>query len=131
MYFPEPSKSVLIVRPENLKAGKVFRDRHIFKVCTGAHYLGGYIGYDDSKHNWLRERTLTWDKNINTISKIAGKCPQDSYPTVVNVIQAEWIFLQCVTWYTGRCVFWGVENVQGNLFASSFIWKEKILSPII
>ena len=60
--------------------------RHGFRVCTGAHYLGGYIGDDESKHDWLKERTLTWEKNINTISEIAGKYPQESYATVVRVI---------------------------------------------
>ena len=49
-YYPEPSKSVLIVRLENLDVGKVFGTRHVFKVCTGARYLGGYIGDDESKH---------------------------------------------------------------------------------
>ena len=47
-YHPEPTKSVLIVRPENLEAGKVFRARHGFRVCTGARYLGGYIGDKES-----------------------------------------------------------------------------------
>ena len=32
----------------------------------GAHYLGGYIGDDESKIDWMRERTLTWEKNTNT-----------------------------------------------------------------
>ena len=48
-YHPEPSKIVLIVRPDNLEAGKLFGRRHVFKVCTGARYLGGYIGDDKSK----------------------------------------------------------------------------------
>ena len=43
-YHPNPTKSVLIVLPENLEAGKVLRARHTFRVCTGAQYLGGYIG---------------------------------------------------------------------------------------
>ena len=42
----------------------------------GARYLGGYIGDDKSKQNWLRERTLTWENNINTISETAEKYPQ-------------------------------------------------------
>ena len=48
-YYPEPSKSVIIVRPENLEAGKCFGARHGFQVCTGARYLGGYIREDESK----------------------------------------------------------------------------------
>ena len=100
-YHPEPTKSVLIVRPENIEAEKVFGQRHRFRVCTGTRYLGGYIGDDESKRNWLRERTLTWKKNINIISKTEGKYPHESYVAVVRVIQSGCIFLQCATWDTG------------------------------
>ena len=61
-YYTEPSKSVLIVCPENIEAGKEFRARHVSKVCMGEPYLGGYTRYDESKHDWLRERILTWEK---------------------------------------------------------------------
>ena len=53
-YYPETSKSVLIVHPENLKARKEFGSRHGFKVCMGARYLEGYIRGNESKHDWLR-----------------------------------------------------------------------------
>ena len=59
-YHPDPTKSVLIFLPENIEAGKVFGARHRFRACKGAHYLGGYIEYDKSKRDWLREHTLTW-----------------------------------------------------------------------
>ena len=88
-YHTEPPNSVLIVRPENLEDRKVFRRRHGFKVCTGARYIGGYIGLDKSKNDWLRERILTWEKNISTISETAGKHPQESYAAVVRAIQSE------------------------------------------
>ena len=39
-YHPEPTKSVLIVRPENIEAVKVFGARHGFRVCTGTDNLG-------------------------------------------------------------------------------------------
>ena len=55
--YPKPSKSVLIVHPDNLKARKWFSTHHGFKMCTGASYLGDYIEEDDSKRDWLRERT--------------------------------------------------------------------------
>ena len=48
-YYPKPSKRILIIRPENLVDVKVFGSRHRFKVCTGKHYLGVYIGDDKSK----------------------------------------------------------------------------------
>ena len=34
-YHPGPTKSVLIVRLENIEARKVFGARHGFRVCTG------------------------------------------------------------------------------------------------
>ena len=88
-YYPEPSKSVLIIRPDNIEAGKLFGSRHGFKVFTGARCLGGYIGDDDSKHDWLRERTLMWEKKINTIYETTGKCPHESYAVVVRAIRSE------------------------------------------
>ena len=92
-YYPEPSKGILIVHLDNLEAGKLFGARHGFKVCTGARYMGGYIGDDNSKCDWLRDRTRTWEKNISTIRKTAGKYPQESYAAVVRAIQSKWIFL--------------------------------------
>ena len=45
-YHPNPTKSVLIVLQDNLKAEKVFGARHGFRVFTGARYLWGFIGDD-------------------------------------------------------------------------------------
>ena len=130
-YHPKPSKSVLIVRPENLETIKLFGRRHIFKVCTGARYLRGCIGDDESKHGWLRERTLTLEKNISTINKTAGKYLQESYSSVVRAIQSEWIFLQRVTWYMGNA-FAGVDKMIRETFLPRlFSGKTKTLSPIV
>ena len=61
-YHPDQNKSVLIAHPGNIEAGKVFGARHRFRVCTGACYLGGYIGDDESKRDWMRKRTLACKK---------------------------------------------------------------------
>ena len=130
-YHPKLTKSVLIVHPENLEEGKVFGARHVFRVCTGACYLGYYIGDDESKRDWLRESTLTWEKNINKISKTMGKCPQESYAAVVRAIQSECIFIKCVTWETGD-LFVGVEKIiQENLLPFLFAVKTKTLSTVV
>ena len=89
---------------DNLDAGKEFGARHRFKVRMGARYLGGYIRDHESKSDWMRERTLMWEKNINTISKTMEKYAQESYSTVEFTIQSEWIFLQRVTWDTGNAL---------------------------
>ena len=86
-YYTKLSKSILIVHLENPESGKEFGERHGFKVCTDARYLGVYIRDDDSIRDWLRERTLVWEEKINTIRKTAGKYPQESYATVVHAIK--------------------------------------------
>ena len=130
-YHPDPTKSVLIVRPDNIEAGKVFGARHGFRVCTGACYLGGYIVDNESKRYWLRKRTLMWEKNINTTRKTAGKYPQESYAAVVRAIQSEWIFLLHVTWYTGA-LFAVVEKIIcENVLPRLFFGKTKTLYPVI
>ena len=77
----------MIVRPDNSEAGKVFGRRQIIRLCMGARYLGGYIGDDESKRDWFRERMRKWEKNINTIRKPVGKYPQESYAAVLRAIQ--------------------------------------------
>ena len=109
----------------------MFVTRHGFRVCTGACYLGGYIGDDESKHDWLREHTLMWENNINTISETAGKYPQEIYAAVVRAIQPEWIFLQHITWDTGD-LFAGVEKMIWETFFPRLLFgNTKTLSPVV
>ena len=68
----------------------------------GASYLGGYIGYDESKVDWLKNRTDKWDRNIRVVTKTASKYPQESYTAMYHAILPEWIFLHCVIKDTGR-----------------------------
>ena len=75
-YYPDPTKIILIVHPENPKARKLFFVRCGFKVCTGARYLGGYIRDDKSKRSWLKDWMDKWEINIYVITKMVGKYPQ-------------------------------------------------------
>ena len=115
----------------NIEAGNVFGLCHVFKVCMGAYYLGGFIGYGEFKSDWLEECTETWERNIHTISKTAGGNPQESDAVVVCVIQSERIFLQHGTKNTGDA-FSGVEKMLWETFLPRlFFAKSKYLSPIV
>ena len=57
-------KNVLIVNLDNLEDGKLLPTCHGFKVCMGAHYIGGYIRDNDPKQDCLKERKATWEQNI-------------------------------------------------------------------
>ena len=55
-YYREPTKSILVVDPENVaRAEEHFRGLGIW-VVTGHRYLGGYIGDPDVEKGWLRDK---------------------------------------------------------------------------
>ena len=87
----------MTVKTDNTKTRNLFGLRHGFEVCTGARYLGSFIGDGESKRDFLKDRMLKWEKNVIKIRKTAGKYSQESYSAVVHLIQSEWIFFQRVT----------------------------------
>ena len=79
----------------------------------------------------MRERILTWEKNIGTVSKTAGKYPQESYAAVVCAIKSEWIFIQRVTWDT-EDTFSGVDKMIRETFLPRlFFGNMKTIYPIV
>ena len=53
-YFPDPTKSILAVHPQNLESGEEFRQCHRFKVCTGARYIGVISGMTKQRRLFQR-----------------------------------------------------------------------------
>jgi hypothetical protein len=54
-YFPEPSKSILIVLENNReKAESEFRDLKL-QVTNGSRYLGGFIGDSAAQQAWIKK----------------------------------------------------------------------------
>ena len=130
-YYPKLSKIILIVHPENIKDGNLFYPRHVFNMYTGARYLGGYIGDGYYKHNCLKERTSTWERNIRNISNsIHEISPGDIYHSGTHEPIRVDIYKTCHHRYNGHIGGSGDDDLR-NLFASYFLWKEKPLSPIL
>ena len=100
---------------DNIESREQLVLSHGFKVCTVARYLGGYIGDDKYKRDWLKKRTETWERNIFTLRKTAGKYTKESYAMVVRLIQSEWIFPQRFANNTGDA-FSGVANMIQEIF---------------
>ena len=81
-YYPDPTKSIMIVHPNNLKAGRLFGLCHGFKVYTGVSYLGSYIGDDKSKGDWIQKWTEKCKRNIRAVTATAEKYHRESYAAV-------------------------------------------------
>ena len=75
-YFPNPTKIILVMYPQNLEAGEEFGQRHGLKVCMGARCIGGYIGDDKTKVGCLKERTDKCERNTRALRKTSDKYPK-------------------------------------------------------
>ena len=91
-------------------------------MCTGVRYPGSFIGDDNSKREWLKECTDTWERNITNIRKTTGEYPQEIYAAVVCAIQLGWGFLQRVMDNTGDAF----EGVVKKIIALAFYLESKI-----
>jgi hypothetical protein len=81
-YFPEPSKSILIVPKHNLKAATAAFTDLEFKVTTGSHHLGGFIGEKDARGDtWNKEKVENLIDGVKELASVAVKYPQSTYDT--------------------------------------------------
>jgi hypothetical protein len=48
-YFPDPSKIIIVTSSDNVVEAKIFLADLDFKIVTGKHYLGGYLGEEKGK----------------------------------------------------------------------------------
>jgi len=77
-YFPEPSKSILVVRSINKPRAQEFLTAESlgFKLTEGSRYLGGHVGETSSRNAWLEEKISNWRAGIQELAQAAGACPQ-------------------------------------------------------
>ncbi len=73
-YFPEPVKSILVVRPEwKGRAREVFGTR--FKISCGERYLGGFVGTRPEETAWLSEKVDAWVEGVSLLARVASQYP--------------------------------------------------------
>ena len=96
-YFPEPTKSILVVSEKNVpRANAFFRGMGV-KVVTGSRYLGGYIGEREAEAAWVQGKVEGWADSVRTLAGVARKHLQSAYAGLQKSLQKEWAFVQWVT----------------------------------
>ena len=68
-----------------------------FKVKTGDRYLGGFVGEDFTREEWLKDKISNWEYGIDQLAMVAANYPQSAYAGLQKSLQNEWQFLQRVT----------------------------------
>jgi hypothetical protein len=110
-YHPESSKSIVVVVRHNLERGKVY-----FSDLTGSRYLGGFVGEDEDRDEWLESKIATWVDIIKQLSTVAVPYPQSEYAVIQKSVQAEGTFVQRLVWDVGDKFYTIREAMHRYLF---------------
>ena len=72
-YYPEPSKSYLVVHPNFVEKAHQLFDRFGIRIVEGRRYLGGFIGSDEGKISFTLKKVQEWLDCLGELSKVAEK----------------------------------------------------------
>ena len=75
-YFPERSKSILIVPPTRVSHAKSAAATHGFQVTKGSRYIVGFIGKPSTQTAWLTAKVNKWTKGVAQLIKLTVTHPQ-------------------------------------------------------
>ena len=88
-YYPKPSKTWMIVKPEKLKEAKeMFPDINVTDI--GRKYLGSFIGTKSGKDDYVAKKIEEWSKDIEELSVIAKHEPQLAYTAYTVGLSKRW-----------------------------------------
>ena len=91
-YFPNPSKTWLIVKEAHLdRATEMFSDIKI--SVEGRKYLGSFIGTEDGKAKFVDEKIGEWSKDIDALAQIGISEPQLAYAAYIYGTSKRWQFV--------------------------------------
>jgi len=95
-YFPEASKSVIVVSPSHQSAAQALCSILGVKVCTSHCYLGSFLGKPTKLDSRLLPKIDHWLLGIHQLAKAAKQYPQAAYAALQESLQMEWQYLQPV-----------------------------------
>ena len=79
-YFPNPSKTCLIVKPSFVhRARTLFRGMGVIISDSGKRHLGSVLGSDDFVAGYVRDKVVSWVSEIEKLSVIAISQPQAAF----------------------------------------------------
>ena len=71
-YTPEASKRKLITCDKNMKRAEEYFADMKFQIYMGHRYLGGFLGCDEDRQDWVLKKVKEWGDMINKMSNIAS-----------------------------------------------------------
>ena len=97
-YLPNSSKSILVVPEDRVERAKhYFNDVHgyNFSIQTGARYLGGFIGSDNLRDEYVSSKVTDWVYGVEKLAMVATKNQSHAaYTGFTKSFQHEWTYFQ-------------------------------------
>ena len=79
-YFPNPKKTVLLVKPEFLQEAKrMFSSSGVVIQTNGNRHLGGVVGDSAYCDTFLAKRVASWKQDLVSLAGMAVTQPQAAY----------------------------------------------------
>ena len=75
-YLPNASKSILVVPEHRVAAAEDFFNRvhrYNISICTGSRYLGGFIGSEQSRDEYVSSKVSDWEMGVERFAMVATK----------------------------------------------------------
>ena len=117
-YFPEPSKTVLVVGSSDLeRASDLFCDLGV-SVVTGSRFLGGFMGERSFAADFVSDKVRVWCECIQSLSDVAIGEPQASFAALASSLQFKWNHIQ---WVIPECgtLFAPLQHAINSIFYPS------------
>ena len=93
-YYPEPSKSWLIVKHEHLNdAKKIFEGTGLNLTVEGRKHLGAAVGATNFKEEYVRGKIEEWKTQVEILAKIAWVEPHLAYIAFVFGMQNKYTYM--------------------------------------
>ena len=95
-YFPKPSKTILIVKNNELipAAKALFGHSGIKIICNGERHLGAAIGSKEFRESYVSTKVAKWVKDVEELSTIATDEPQAALSAFTKALCHRWTFVQ-------------------------------------
>ena len=95
-YYPEPTKSIFVCRQADRRKAKELLEDFEFIHRDGVRYIGGFIGTEEARNEWLAPQIEAWEAGVKTLARVAKRFPQTAYAGLTKSLQTEWTYLQRV-----------------------------------
>ena len=126
-YFPEPSKSFLIVKEGKEDQAKELFEEFGVEIVQSKKFLGGCLGESNEVKKFVKEKVDNWVNCVHNLAKVAEKYPQSAYVSFSKSLQCEWIYMQRVV-PTSEDDFIGLRNAIQKVLMPAILGREVLQS---